>query len=115
MMKEAFREGKTETKCTHQGEYGKTSRKLKTKRRKEVRERRPGKITTPETARKTERSRDGNNRKRGGGEESWRGGEKKAIEEMEISDLIETEGPVFPAKWAKPGGNSGNRWAERGK
>jgi hypothetical protein len=77
MMKEAFREGKTETKCTHQGESGKTSRKLKTKRRKEVRERRPRKSTTPETARKTERSRDGNNRKEEG--KKVGGGEKKTM------------------------------------
>jgi hypothetical protein len=47
MMKEAFRERKTETKCTHQGEYGKTSRKLKTKRRKEDLRERPEKAQLP--------------------------------------------------------------------
>jgi hypothetical protein len=61
------------------GNFGKTSRKLKTKRR-EGRER-PGKSTTPETARKTERSRDGNNRKEEEEEEGKKvgGGEKKAM------------------------------------
>lgn len=36
-----------------------------------------------------------------GGEESWRRG-KEGDEELEISDLIETEGPVFRWKGRNP-------------